>query len=412
MTSNPRLISGVGTLGDSRTYEPEDDFEGFTTPEKLNGTENLFIRPPAKEIGIMNYSPKHSKKPSSLGSRNMKNLSLNLLDSDNSRFDEGDSNTTDSYSSINPLADLRRNLTLSIPSTDEKEMLQLANPLAMKTPNNDPSVTHAKSKSYTDDFKNINSHKKSFEDVPFKFPAQKSDIDQSMNQSHIDYPNLKSPLFTKEIESSIISKFSQMSIYNTGQLPEELQESNQLDAYLSGPANVLNDTLYLYSDPLSGPSKVDINLYDLVINVAKECEDLSPMFDHQNGSKEYLYVPWSHTSSILKQLSRITQKILQYDDSQKTEGKRKILVHCQCGVSRSACVVVAYFMLKFDLGVNEAYELLKSGTSNVNESTNRNLRQKGYYIEACDKICPNMSLIFELMEFGDSMRKSKTLTSQ
>ncbi|KAM9917987.1 hypothetical protein OXX80_012337 [Metschnikowia pulcherrima] len=84
---------------------------------------------------------------------------------------------------------------------------------------------------------------------------------------------------------------------------------------------------------------------------------------------------------------------------------RKVLIHCQCGVSRSACVVVAYFMVKFKISVNEAYELLKSGTENKAESCSRQIKEEGNFVEACERICPNMSLIFELMDFGDRLEQ-------
>lgn len=181
------------------------------------------------------------------------------------------------------------------------------------------------------------------------------------------------------------------------QMPEELQEQSNLHAYPDGPANVLNSVLYLYSDPRESDLLVDINEYDLVINVAKECPDLTLEFD-TTGDKQYMYIPWSHTSSILQKLPELTAAIAKYD----TQGK-KILVHCQCGVLRSACVIVAYFMMKFNISVNEAYELLKSGTDNTDEPCNERIATMGNIVQACDRICPNMSLIFELMDFGERL---------
>ncbi|KAK6463036.1 dual specificity phosphatase [Scheffersomyces coipomensis] len=184
-------------------------------------------------------------------------------------------------------------------------------------------------------------------------------------------------------------------------IPEELQESNQLNAYPLGPRNVLNNQIYLYSDP-KDDAKININDYDLIINVAKECKDLTNEFiPHTLDSHEYLYYPWSHTTSISKSLLPIVTKMETFNNK-----GLKILVHCQCGVSRSASVIVAYFMFKFKIGVNEAYELLKSGTNNLDQAVNKSIGDKGNHIEACDKICPNMSLIFELMEFGDILKSN------
>lgn len=182
-------------------------------------------------------------------------------------------------------------------------------------------------------------------------------------------------------------------------LPEELQEQNLLNAYSDGPQNVLNGKIFLYLDPQLSPIKVDINEYDLVINVAKECPDLSAQYRARPGA-EYMYVPWQHTTNISTELPAITEKIREYFDK-----GLKILVHCQCGVLRLACVIVAFFMLKFNLGVNQAYDLLKQGTDGVtNDVVVQAVTDKGNYIGACDRICPNMSLIFELMEFGDYLK--------
>lgn len=186
--------------------------------------------------------------------------------------------------------------------------------------------------------------------------------------------------------------------------PEELQEQSNLDAYPFGPARVLDTTLFLYLDPKNSKCPVDINDYELVVNVARDCDDLLAEYDDRDGRRTYLHVPWSHTSLILKELLNITSTIARYD-----KPNSRILVHCQCGVLRSACVVVAYFMVKFDLLVNEAYELLKSGTANTAEPCNWRIAREGHHVDACERICPNMSLIFELMDFDD-LRKAKDTT--
>lgn len=181
---------------------------------------------------------------------------------------------------------------------------------------------------------------------------------------------------------------------------EELQESTAVNAYPDGPANVLDLILYLYSDPFLSEKPVNINDYDLVLNVAKECRNLESEFDASNG-KTYVHIPWSHTSSILKDLPEITKKLSEIDKPGK-----KALIHCQCGVLRSACVIVAYFMVKFNLSVNEAYELLKSGSKHMSESENGQNASTGHFVQACEKICPNMNLIFELMDFGEQIKAS------
>lgn len=377
----------------------------LSSPKTINSS---FEESP--KYGVINYSPKHSRKPSSLTMNrniNMKNLSLNLAHSNNSastdvdptaekastRKPEGEKIETEDVFNKPPLS-RRKTLTLSIPTNSMTEDLPLVTPNVTKTPSMPPLMSTFKSSTESDLLGR--------DHVPnsFHFDAPHIGSSNPFQNSSLQSPFMKDTSLVHDFSKISINK--EKSIYS--RIPEELQELSQLDAYTNGPANVLNHSIFLYSDPNHGHLKIDINKFDLVINVAKECKDLSSEFNTNNGKKEYLYIPWSHTSLILKELPQITKKISQFDDSNKSHDKRKILVHCQCGVSRSACVIVAYFMYKFKIGVNEAYELLKSGTDNINESTNTLIKNKGYNIDACDRICPNMSLIFELMEFNDALK--------
>ncbi|CAH6720343.1 hypothetical protein CLIB1444_03S09802 [[Candida] jaroonii] len=297
----------------------------------------------------MNYSPKHSRKSSSLSSNrniNMKNLSLNLEST----------STSPNFSQSQNFTNLRqKSLTISIPNETS------------------PKVNNNSNGSLTQ-----NGSQQSIS--PIKFSPPKT-------SKNYKFPPLKDQ--ESPVNNSFLNNFKNLN------LPEELQELSQLDAYSKGPANVLNDCIFLYSEP----TIEQINDFDLVINVAKECPNLSDQFDNSNN-KQYLYIPWNHTSSISKELPRLTDLIAQYDDSDLKDGKkRKILVHCHCGVSRSACVVVAYFMKKFNINTNEAYDLLKNGSIS---STNDKFKQ--YFIESCNRICPNMSLIFELIDFNEYLQ--------
>lgn len=380
----------------------------LSSPKTINSS---FEESP--KYGVINYSPKHSRKPSSLSMNrniNMKNLSLNLAHSNNNASAEQSTAdpTADKVSTQKPEAEQtemedvfnkppltrRKTLTLSIPANSMTEDLPLVTPNVTKTPSMPPLMSTFKSSTESDLLDRDREHNS------FRFDAPHIGTSNPFHNS-----SLQSPFMS---DKSLVHDFSKISINKEkpiySRIPEELQEQSQLDAYTNGPADVLNHSIYLYSDPNHGPTKIDINKFDLVINVAKECKDLSSEFKTYNGKKEYLYIPWSHTSLILKELPQITKKISQFDDSNKPHEKRKILVHCQCGVSRSACVIVAYFMYKFKIGVNEAYELLKSGTDNINEPTNTLIKNKGYNVDACDRICPNMSLIFELMEFNDALK--------
>ncbi|TKA74517.1 hypothetical protein B0A55_08040 [Friedmanniomyces simplex] len=99
---------------------------------------------------------------------------------------------------------------------------------------------------------------------------------------------------------------------------------------------------------------------------------------------EYIHIPWEHNSDIVPDLLRLCNLI----DEKVLQGKR-VLVHCQCGVSRSASLVVAYGLHKNPtMSVQEAYDAVK----------------------ACSKwIGPNMNLIMQLQEFRTSLARGGLL---
>ncbi|KAF2207959.1 hypothetical protein CERZMDRAFT_50148, partial [Cercospora zeae-maydis SCOH1-5] len=70
---------------------------------------------------------------------------------------------------------------------------------------------------------------------------------------------------------------------------------------------------------------------------------------------EYIHVKWEHNSDIVPDLLHLCKLI----DERVAEGKR-VLIHCQCGVSRSASLVVAYGLYKNpSMSVQEAYDAVK-----------------------------------------------------
>lgn len=93
---------------------------------------------------------------------------------------------------------------------------------------------------------------------------------------------------------------------------------------------------------------------------------------------EYVHMPWEHNTDIVSDL----HKLVRLMDERIQQGKR-VLVHCQCGVSRSASLIVAYGLYKDpQMSVQEAYAKAKK-------------RSKW--------IGPNMNLIMQLQEFRNSL---------
>jgi tyrosine-protein phosphatase MSG5 len=93
---------------------------------------------------------------------------------------------------------------------------------------------------------------------------------------------------------------------------------------------------------------------------------------------EYIHIPWEHNTDLVPDLHKLVKVI----DEKVQQGKR-VLVHCQCGVSRSATLIVAYGIYKNPgISVQEAYDAVKK-------------RSKW--------IGPNMNLIMQLQEFRSGL---------
>lgn len=238
--------------------------------------------------------------------------------------------------------------------------------------------------------------------------------------------------------------FSPVELQSSPQIDEEEEEEQNFDiplsreekpeAYPDGPICVYDPRIDLYLEPTAEQARQ----YDVIMNVASEVRNpfvahnepvpaepdlrldggggiqyapkrdrlgvqstdateaspttpkatpVEPNFpSHTTTSKEpeYIHIPWEHNSDIVPDLFRLVKVI----DEKVNEGK-SILVHCQCGVSRSASLVVAYGIYKNPaMSVQEAYDAVKK-------------RSKW--------IGPNMNLIMQLQEFRSSLARGGIL---
>ncbi|KAF9132716.1 hypothetical protein BGW39_011498 [Mortierella sp. 14UC] len=112
---------------------------------------------------------------------------------------------------------------------------------------------------------------------------------------------------------------------------------------------------------------------------------------HSGNSIHYKSLSWTHHQ---RNLRSEFPSAFDYIEEAKTRGG-KVLVHCQLGVSRSASLVIAYVMKTLQMGLTDAYELVKARSA---------------------VISPNMSLMYQLSEFEKSLNtnnnSSKTTTNK
>ena len=96
---------------------------------------------------------------------------------------------------------------------------------------------------------------------------------------------------------------------------------------------------------------------------------------------EYIHIKWDHNTTVVGQLPALCKLI----DKRVQDGKR-VLIHCQCGVSRSASLIVAYGLYKNpELTVQQVYDTVKGRSRWIG---------------------PNMNLIYQLSEFKQNMSRT------
>ena len=144
------------------------------------------------------------------------------------------------------------------------------------------------------------------------------------------------------------------------------------DAYLAGRASV--------SEPQTAVSEKSFtSAFETQLEDASITAPGTPKASRPEP--EYIHVPWDHNTNVVDDLLRLCELI----DNRVLQNKR-VLVHCQCGVSRSASLVVAYGLYKNpQLTVQEAYDAVK-------------FRSRW--------IGPNMNLIYQLSEFKSKLVKT------
>lgn len=161
---------------------------------------------------------------------------------------------------------------------------------------------------------------------------------------------------------------------------EPLSQEARSPSYPNGPALIFEPNVYLYSEPNAELAST----FDVVINVAREVVDPFTLVDEAKRAElkrpEYIHIPWDHNTTIIDDLPRLVDLL----DSRVKQGK-KILVHCQCGVSRSASLLIAYGMFKNPKNtVQQSYDAVKNKSKWIG---------------------PNMSLIYQLSDWRMQLNK-------
>ncbi|ORX95342.1 phosphatases II [Basidiobolus meristosporus CBS 931.73] len=137
--------------------------------------------------------------------------------------------------------------------------------------------------------------------------------------------------------------------------------------------NVAKETHSPYINGIASPTTPSIVSHTIQLDMDHKPSETS------SRTLRYKNLAWGHNEeNILASL----HDAFSFIDEARSK-KLGILVHCQLGVSRSASLIIAYVMRAQRLGVNEAYDYVKSRSGSIS---------------------PNMSLICQLVELEKSLQ--------
>ncbi|KAI8643683.1 protein-tyrosine phosphatase-like protein [Parasitella parasitica] len=229
--------------------------------------------------------------------------------------------------------------------------------------------------------------------------------------------------------SLCLSPESSSQLLHVTQLQQPKQQQDDVNAYSSGPAKIM-PFLYLGSEKntLDLDYLKQLNV-QAILNVAAEVNNpyeymFQPMDDllpssvvpspslskassvsstassiqtildspqqQQQQRQQYIAyqkLSWQHNQD---NLAAELSKAIDIIDRARNAGQT-ILVHCQCGVARSASVIIAYIMKTYNMPMQDAYNHVK---------------------KLAPPISPNLGLLFQLREFEQKIRPTMVLPEQ
>lgn len=233
--------------------------------------------------------------------------------------------------------------------------------------------------------------------------------------------------------SSLSSNLPELREEDDGKVPGSQEVPEQ--GYTEGPVCIYDTGVYLYLEPTAQ----EASNFDTIINVAKEIKNpfleskfgeetvmsvwrneanptrlsisepqtatselsfksalewpqadrtnspttpTQSSFDQKPKLPEYIHVKWDHNTEILQDLYPLCTII----DERIQDGK-KVLVHCQLGVSRSASLIIAYGLYK---GLQPDFHSMYMAVK-----------------ERSRWVGPNMSLIYQLTDFRSKINRGE-----
>ncbi|GAA5969054.1 hypothetical protein JCM11641_007453 [Rhodosporidiobolus odoratus] len=111
---------------------------------------------------------------------------------------------------------------------------------------------------------------------------------------------------------------------------------------------------------------------------------------------EYLWLKWGHDEADLVEAKKFQAAFDFLDEAR--ERNERVLVHCQCGVSRSATVVIAYCMREAAKALEEGRDAAELAGCTGMHDTYSFVKEKSEWVG------PNLSLVFQLVAYERTLR--------
>ena len=157
----------------------------------------------------------------------------------------------------------------------------------------------------------------------------------------------------------------------------------------SYPNKILSN-LYLGNCIHSGNRKILIDLkITNIINVTRNMMDSQTIKNDKQLNVEYLRIPI--TDSPNEQIETKFKGSAVYIDKILADPRKRVLIHCQHGISRSSAILIAYLIWKRQWSYDETFKFVKNRRNTI---------------------CPNKGFVMKLKDWSQSIRNRDTVESK
>eukprot|EP00811_Abedinium_folium_P026071 NODE_3787_length_1986_cov_4.259817.p1 GENE.NODE_3787_length_1986_cov_4.259817~~NODE_3787_length_1986_cov_4.259817.p1 ORF type:complete len:547 (-),score=115.88 NODE_3787_length_1986_cov_4.259817:346-1794(-) len=187
-------------------------------------------------------------------------------------------------------------------------------------------------------------------------PAQPATVPPAL--SHVEIKGPKPPLTDEQIASSYDPEHEE----NNYHIPNRLYRQWQLEQYRQVCSEVVSSAVYISGHQVAC-SRDCLRQHGIthVVNTAADvCENLFP--------SEFRYLTYYLKDINHEDMSLLFYRTIEWMQAAISAGGR-VLVHCKEGVSRSATMVIAYLMWRFNMAFEVAHEKIRKVRPICNPNT-------------------------------------------